>query len=59
MSNGTRLPTTICVMVPVKLQGKKPSKNTGPESGVWGCHSIGFPNTCIEGWLATKIPFIF
>jgi hypothetical protein len=23
----TRLPTIICVMVPVRLQGKKPSKN--------------------------------
>jgi hypothetical protein len=28
MCNGARLPTTICVMVPLRLQGKKPSKNT-------------------------------
>jgi hypothetical protein len=31
MCNGTRLPTTMCVMVPVKLQGKKPSKNTAQD----------------------------
>jgi hypothetical protein len=28
MCNGARSPTTICVMVPLRLQGKKPSKNT-------------------------------
>jgi hypothetical protein len=28
--NGAKLPTTICVMVPVRLQGKKTSKITAP-----------------------------
>jgi hypothetical protein len=36
-----RLPTTICIMVPVRLQGKKTSKNTGG-----GC-SIGLYYTCL------------
>jgi hypothetical protein len=31
MCNGARLPTTICIMVPVRLREKKPSKNTDPD----------------------------